>query len=88
MDHIWLRESFGGKLSFYGGVFTQTVLPHGMPDVVRLAVAACVGNLAHDGTALLLAPSHRMMTGHPAGQRRGARGCVSHTRTCIIGLIN
>jgi uroporphyrinogen decarboxylase len=65
LDHIWLRESFGGKLAFYGGISTQTVLPHGSPDEVRLAVAACNRDLAPDGTGLLLAPSHRMMTDIP-----------------------
>ena len=35
LDHIWLRENFGGKLAFYGGISTQTVLPHGTPDEVR-----------------------------------------------------
>ena len=65
LDHIWLRENFGGKLAFYGGISTQTVLPHGTPDEVRAAVAACVRDLAPDGTGLLLAPSHRMMTDIP-----------------------
>ena len=41
------------------------MLPHGTPDEVRAAVAACVRDLAPDGTGLLLAPSHRMMTDIP-----------------------
>ena len=41
LDHIWLRENFGDKLAFYSGVSTQTMLPHGTPAEVRLAVAAC-----------------------------------------------
>jgi uroporphyrinogen decarboxylase len=65
LDHIWLREDFGGKLAFYGGISTQTVLPHGAPDEVRQAVAACERDLAPNGTGLLLAPSHRMMTDIP-----------------------
>jgi uroporphyrinogen decarboxylase len=65
LDHIWLRENFGGKLAFYGGISTQTVLPHGSADEVRLAVAACMHDLAPDGIGLLLAPSHRMMTDIP-----------------------
>ena len=27
LEHAWLRENFGGKLAFYGGISTQTVLP-------------------------------------------------------------
>jgi uroporphyrinogen decarboxylase len=65
LGHIWLRENFAGKLAFYGGISTQTVLPHGTPDDVRLAVAACIRDLAPDGIGLLLAPSHRMMTDIP-----------------------
>ena len=62
LDHPWLRATFGGKLSFYGGISTQTVLPNGTPDEIRETVRHCVSALAPDKTGLLLAPSHRMMT--------------------------
>ena len=65
LDHNWLRRSFGGRLAFYGGISTQTVLPYGSPAEVRTAVQACQRELAPDGTGLLLAPSHRMMTDIP-----------------------
>lgn len=65
MEHAWLAENFGGKLSFYGGISTQSVLPLGGPEDVRAAVAECRRILAPDGTGLLLAPSHRMMTDIP-----------------------
>jgi uroporphyrinogen decarboxylase len=65
LDHAWLAESFGGKLAFYGGISTQTVLPGGSPEDVREAVRACREQLAPQGTGLLLAPSHRMMTDIP-----------------------
>ena len=65
LDHAWLKRTFGERLSFYGGISTQTVLPHGTPAQVRDAVRSCVGQLASDGTGLLLAPSHRMMTDIP-----------------------
>jgi len=42
LDHRWLRDTFGGKLAFYGGISTQTVLPHGTPQAVQEAVAGCV----------------------------------------------
>jgi uroporphyrinogen decarboxylase len=54
-------------LSFYGGVSTQTVLPHGAPDQVMAAVTECVRTLASEGTGLLLAPSHRLMSDVPIG---------------------
>lgn len=65
LDHSWLYQNFGGRLAFYGGVSTQTVLPNGAPADVRAAVRSCVSSLAPDGTGLLLAPSHRMMTDIP-----------------------
>ena len=65
LDHNWLRLNYGGKLAFYGGISTQTALPHGTPAEVTAAVAACVRELAPDGTGLLIAPSHRLMTDIP-----------------------
>jgi uroporphyrinogen decarboxylase len=65
IDHGWLHNTFDRKLSFYGGVSTQTVLPHGSPDEVSEAVRRAVGALAPDRTGLVLAPSHRMMLDIP-----------------------
>jgi len=65
LDHAWLAQSFKGKLAFYGGISTQTVLPSGTAAAVREAVAACVNLLAPDGTGLVIAPSHRMMSDIP-----------------------
>ncbi|HTP11137.1 MAG TPA: uroporphyrinogen decarboxylase family protein [Anaerolineae bacterium] len=65
LDHQWLVENFKGRLSFYGGVSTQTVLPYGSPAEVRAAVQQGVRDLAPDQTGLLIGPSHRMMTDIP-----------------------
>jgi uroporphyrinogen decarboxylase len=65
LNHDWLRDNFGGKLSFYGGISTQTVLPNGTPGQVQAAVQDCLHSLAPYGTGLMLAPSHRMMTDIP-----------------------
>ena len=65
LNHRQLRAQFGGRLAFYGGISTQTVLPHGAPADVASAVRACVADLAPDGTGLMLAPSHRMMSDVP-----------------------
>ncbi len=61
----WLRRTFGNQLTYYGGISTQTVLPNGSPEDVRQAVRACRQQLAPQGTGLLLAPSHRLMTDIP-----------------------
>lgn len=65
LDHAWLQKTYGRQLAFYGGVSTQTVLPHGTPDEVGAATRACVAALAPEGTGLLLAPSHRMTADIP-----------------------
>jgi uroporphyrinogen decarboxylase len=65
LDHAWLHATFGDRLACYGGISTQTVLPWGRPDEVRAAVTECRARLAPEGTGLLLAPSHRLMTDIP-----------------------
>lgn len=64
-DFRWLRETFGDRLAYYGGVSTQTTLPFGGPDDVRAAVRVAAAELAPEGTGLLIAPSHRMMSDIP-----------------------
>lgn len=65
LDHTWLYQNYGGRLAFYGGISTQTVLPQGTPQEVSAAARACIHDLAPHHTGLLLAPSHRMMTDIP-----------------------
>ena len=65
LDHAWLQHTFYGKLAYYGGISTQTVLPHGRPEEVQAALQDCLRDLAPEGTGLLISPSHRMMTDIP-----------------------
>ncbi len=65
LDHGWLEKTFSGKLAFYGGISTQTVLPSGTPEQVREAVKHAIATLAPQRTGMLVAPSHRMMTDIP-----------------------
>jgi uroporphyrinogen decarboxylase len=66
LDHAWLRKEYGARLSFYGGISTQGVLPGGSVEDVRAATLACARALAPEGTGLLLGPSHRMQSDIPA----------------------
>jgi len=66
LDHAWLQKEYGAKLSFYGGVSTQGVLPNGTVEEVRDATIACARALAPEGTGLLVGPSHRMQSDIPA----------------------
>lgn len=65
LDHEKLYQDFVGKLAFYGGISTQTVLPNGSPREVQLAIRAAMDKLAPEGTGMILAPSHRMMSDIP-----------------------
>ncbi len=65
LSHAALRRDFDNQLAYYGGISTQTVLPHGSPADVRRAVAAAIADLAPAGTGFVLAPSHRMMADIP-----------------------
>jgi len=65
LEHTWLSREYGGRLSFYGGISTQGVMPSGTPEEVRRATAECVRTLATGGTGLLLGPSHRMQSDIP-----------------------
>jgi uroporphyrinogen decarboxylase len=67
IDHAWLHDTFAGRLSFYGGVSTQTVLPAGTPDEVKKAVLKAISILAPDRTGMVVSPSHRMMVDIPVG---------------------
>jgi uroporphyrinogen decarboxylase len=65
LEHSRLHREFGKQLSFYGGISTQAVLPKVSPAEVRAATAACIRDLAPDGTGLILGPSHRMQSDIP-----------------------
>jgi uroporphyrinogen decarboxylase len=65
LEHGWLNREYGSKLSFYGGISTQAVLPGGDAAAVREATLACARTLAPEGTGLLLGPSHRMQSDIP-----------------------
>jgi len=65
IDHAWLRRTFGHRLAYYGGLSTQTTLSHGSPREVTGAVQDCLAVLAPEGTGLILAPSHRLMSDTP-----------------------
>ena len=65
VDHAWLQSAFGDQLAYYGGISTQTVLPYGSASEVKQAIMECAAALAPNGTGLLMAPSHRLMTDIP-----------------------
>jgi uroporphyrinogen decarboxylase len=53
----WIKENYGTRLSFWGGLGVQSVMPHGTPDDVRNAVLQTTEQLGKGG-GFLLAPAH------------------------------
>jgi uroporphyrinogen decarboxylase len=56
-DLVWIKENYGDRLSFWGGIGVQSVMPHGTPEEVRQAVRQTAVQLGKGG-GLLLAPAH------------------------------
>jgi uroporphyrinogen decarboxylase len=52
-----IKAQYGDRLSFWGGIGVQSVMPHGTPDEVRQAVRDTATMLGTGG-GLLLAPAH------------------------------
>ena len=89
LDHAWLRKTFGNKLTYYGGISTQTVLPNGTPEEVRQAAIDCRQLLAPDGTGL---KNDRPLTPHddrhPAGECRSYAKNPSGKRQLLYKFSN
>ncbi|MEM2180989.1 MAG: uroporphyrinogen decarboxylase family protein [Nitrososphaeria archaeon] len=59
MDTKILKEKYGDKICFHGGIDTQRVLPYGTPLEVRKEVKRRIRDLAPNG-GYILAPSHNI----------------------------
>ncbi|MBL8025602.1 MAG: hypothetical protein JNL74_04280 [Fibrobacteres bacterium] len=57
-----LAESFGGRITFNGGIDTQQLLPHASADTVRTDTASLIKLF---GPGFVLAPSHRFQSDVP-----------------------
>jgi len=66
MDPVVLKERYGDRLCFQGGISVQTTLPFGTVDDVRNEVREHVRILSRGG-GYILGPSHAIQTGTPPG---------------------
>lgn len=64
MDPKELKENYGNKLCFHGGISVQTTLPFGTVDDVREEVKERINILGKDG-GYIIAPSHAIQAGTP-----------------------
>lgn len=56
-DQQAIKRTYGDRLSFWGGVGVQSVLPHGTPDEVRAATRKTIATLGPEN-GFLVAPAH------------------------------
>jgi len=64
MDVYALKEEYGDRLAFYGGVGIQSLLPHGTPGDVRAEAERLIRHVGAGG-GYILAPSHSVLTDTP-----------------------
>lgn len=60
----WLKREFGARLTFFGGIATQTTLPFGTPDEVRREVRDRIRVLGAGG-GYIISPDHNLLDGVP-----------------------
>ncbi|MDW7658976.1 MAG: uroporphyrinogen decarboxylase family protein, partial [Bacillota bacterium] len=64
MNPETLKNAYGDKLCFHGGISVQSTLPFGTADEVRREVKERIRVLGQNG-GYILAPSHAIQAGTP-----------------------
>ncbi|NOZ20354.1 MAG: hypothetical protein GXP25_04615 [Planctomycetes bacterium] len=64
MDPVALKENYGDRLCFEGGISVQQTLPFGAPEDVRNEVKSRIDVLGRSG-GYILGPSHAIQAGTP-----------------------
>jgi len=57
MDVGWMKQTYGDRMTFYGGISLQQTLPHGTPGDVRAEVRDRIASVGENG-GYILSPSH------------------------------
>ncbi|MCD4668954.1 MAG: uroporphyrinogen decarboxylase family protein [Actinomycetia bacterium] len=64
MDAKYLKDHFGDKLSFHGGIDEQELLPFGSREDVEKEVLRVINILGRNG-GYIVAPSHALQSDTP-----------------------
>ncbi|MCE5238731.1 uroporphyrinogen decarboxylase family protein [bacterium] len=59
MDPFEMKQQFGDRLSFWGGVSTQRLLPFGTPEQVRAEARRLIHEVGRDG-GYVISPAHQI----------------------------
>ena len=65
MDRRHLKDAYGKKIIFHGGVDTQKALPFGTPDDVRQETRECLEILGEGGEGFICCSCHNIQAGTP-----------------------
>jgi uroporphyrinogen decarboxylase len=81
MDLTEMKDRFGDRICFHGGIDNQFVLPFGTTSDVEAEVRTCIEILARDKTGYIMAPCHNVqaissvenvVTMYEAGRKYGS----------------
>ena len=64
MDISKLKQEYGGRLTFYGGISTQKTLPYGTPDEVRIETLRTISEMSKNG-GYITSPAQGIQTDVP-----------------------
>jgi len=64
MEPQFLKDTYGDKLNFFGGIDIQNLMPHGTPEEVKKEVKRRIGILGKGG-GYLVAPAHNVQNDTP-----------------------
>jgi Uroporphyrinogen-III decarboxylase len=60
MEHARLKDDFGGRMTFWGGIDTQRLLPRGAPEEIRAEVHRILSIMDRGDGGYILAPAHTL----------------------------
>ena len=64
-DIEYFKKAFGDRITFFGGISTQKLLPYATPEELKKEMARIIGILSKDG-GYIIAPTHAMPGDTPA----------------------
>ena len=65
MDPQWLKDTYGDKLAFFGGICVQELLPKGTPEEIYREVERRWNILGKENGGFLIAPAHNIQLDTP-----------------------
>jgi uroporphyrinogen decarboxylase len=65
MDMAELKQEFGRRVIFHGGVDNQSILPRATADQVRAEVKNCLRTLGAGGAGYICCSCHNIQAGTP-----------------------